>query len=73
MPYEKPCSADNHREYRKCSTPRARSQVTALNKYKYKLTKHKINSIHENRFDFEILDINVGQNSSTALAAGDVP
>ena len=37
------------------------------------LTIRKINSIRENRFDFEILDISVGQNSSTALAAGDVP
>ena len=48
-------------------------RLTALSKCKNKLTILKINSIHENRFDFEILDISVGQNSSTALAAGDVP
>ena len=35
-------------------------RLTALSKCKNKLPMRKIKSIHENRFDFEILDIGVG-------------
>ena len=66
MPYkftggknEKPCSEDSHREYHKCSATRTRSQINSdKSKYENKFTIRNINPIHENRFDFEILDIN---------------
>ena len=47
-------------------------RLAALTKCKNKLTIREINSIHEKKIDFDILDISIGQNSSTAFVEVDV-